>query len=40
MVLDSGPRPGLLLNTKNNPARNKKDCTNPSSIYVHALADL
>jgi hypothetical protein len=38
MVLDSGPHPELLLNTKNNTARNKKTATAPApTIYMHYL---
>lgn len=36
MVLDSDPRPGLQLNTKNNPTRNKKPPPTPApTVYMN-----
>lgn len=38
MALDSGPHPELLLNTKNNSARNKKTAAAPApALYMHYL---
>lgn len=38
MVLDSDPRPGLLLNTKNNPTKNKKPTPIPApTVYMNQL---
>lgn len=36
MVLDSDPRPGLRLNTKNNLTRNKKPPPTPApTVYMN-----